>query len=69
MGSESERVMVDPKASVGDLLLINAQTPHGVETIGEDSGEDWMSFEGRWSTLFAMNKVVGGREIDDSVEV
>ena len=69
MSSVSNRVMIEKKASIGDLILINAQTPHGVATIDENLNEDWMSFEGRWTTLFAMNKIAESQQIDDSAEV
>lgn len=67
--SKTSRIAVEQRASVGDVILFNAQIPHGVETIDEHADEDWSSFRGRWMMLFAMNKVTANNRIDDSLEV
>jgi len=68
--SESgELIFLDDIAEVGDIILFNAQIPHGVKIIDEEKEEDWLSFEGRWMMIFATNKVADSNEIRDAVDL
>ena len=67
--SQNSRVAVEKSAKVGDVILFNAQIPHGVETIDETAEENWVSFKGRWMMLFAMNKINDNTKVSDSIEV
>ncbi len=64
--AEDRRVHLDDLVDYGDVTYFNAKCFHGVEPIDPDAGEDWLSFEGRWMGLFAVNKVVGNEAIPDS---
>lgn len=66
---EKELIYVDDLVEIGDVILFNAQIPHGVKTIDEDKEDDWLSFEGRWMMIFATNKVTGYNEINDSIDL
>ena len=64
-----KKVYLDDAADIGDVLYFNAQTPHGVERIDEGSASDWTSFQGRWTLLFATNKLGADTSIADSVDL
>ena len=51
--------MVEDVLDWGDVVYFNAQCPHGVEPIDPDLPMDWLSFAGRWSVIFAVNKLAG----------
>ena len=54
---------------VGDIVLFNAQTPHGVATIDPEKEVPWLSFEGRWVMLYATNKLQSEHTIQDAVDL
>jgi hypothetical protein len=64
-----ERVDVDALMDWGDLLFFNARLAHGVERVDPDVAPDWMSFEGRWMALFAVNKVAQTGDIADAIDL
>jgi hypothetical protein len=63
-----ERLYVEGPAQPGDIVLSHAQHPHGVEKIDPDAKPDWLSFEGRWSTVFAVNKLADSAHIADPID-
>lgn len=67
--NETERVILDDITNPGDAVYFNAQTFHGVECIDPDAEEDWMSFQGRWMILFAVNQVAGHSAIKSSTDL
>jgi len=66
---EGEKLYLDDITDIGDMVYINAQTPHGVERIDADATPDWLSFEGRWTLLIAINKIGDDNVIADSVDL
>ena len=64
-----EKIYLDDAADVGDVIYFNAQTPHGVERIDEGVEPDWVSFQGRWTLIFAINKLGTNKAITDSVDL
>jgi hypothetical protein len=69
LDESKDKVLVDHEVQIGDVILFNAETPHGVETIDKGAEEDWVSFIGRWMMLFAINKVQGNTSISDAKEM
>lgn len=67
--SNGDKVYIDEISELGDVVYFNPQVPHGVDCIDEDSEEDWLSFEGRWTMLFATNKVSGNKGISNAVDL
>ncbi len=67
--SGGERICLDDATEPGDVLYFNAQTPHGVERIDEGGEPDWLSFSGRWTLIFAVNKLDGNSAVGDSVDL
>jgi hypothetical protein len=66
---EKELIFIDDLAEIGDVILFNAQVPHGVKVIDEEKEEDWLSFEGRWMMIFATNKVADYNAINDAIDL
>ena len=64
-----EHIFTDDICDIGDVVLFNAQVPHGVKIIDEESQEDWLSFEGRWMMIFATNKLFDNQEISDAIDL
>lgn len=64
-----EKIYTDEISEPGDVVYYNAQIPHGVEKIDPDAEPDWVSFEGRWVLLFAVNKLGGSSAIADAVDL
>lgn len=67
--AENERLYVDDHCDVGDVVFFNAEHNHGVERIDPDADPDWLSQEGRWMALFAVNKLTGNEAIGDSTDL
>jgi hypothetical protein len=64
-----ELVMLDDITGPGDVIHTNAQVNHGVLPIDPHTKEDWLSFEGRWMLLFAINKVAGNTAIREAKDL
>jgi hypothetical protein len=60
---------LDDLMSFGDLTFFNAQIVHGVEKIDPPSQESWLSFQGRWMLLFAINKLAENNQISPSIDL
>jgi hypothetical protein len=67
--SDGERVNLDDYCDYGDVVYFNAQCTHGVQRIDPDAEPDWLSQQGRWIALFAVNKVAGNEEIGNSKDL
>lgn len=59
-------VFLDDICDYGDIIYFNAQCNHGVDKIDPDVEPDWLSQQGRWIALFAVNKLSDNLEIGDS---
>ena len=66
---EGKKILLEDFTEIGDVIYFNAQTPHGVEMIDSGSDVDWLSFEGRWMLLFAVNKLFDNNEISNSIDL
>jgi hypothetical protein len=64
-----EYVFGDDLCEIGDVILFNAQVPHGVKIIDEHKDVDWLSFEGRWMMIFATNKLQNNSSVADAVDL
>jgi hypothetical protein len=67
--SDGSRVDVDAMMDWGDILFFNARMVHGVQRVDPEADRDWLSFEGRWMALFAVNKVAQVDDIPDAVDL
>lgn len=64
-----EQIVLDDICDFGDVYYFNTQSVHGVNRIDPQAEEDWLSFEGRWMILFAVNQVAGHTAIADSKDL
>ncbi len=67
--ADGERVWLDDAAGRGGVVYFNAQLPHGVAPIDPEAPMDWLSFQGRWMLLFAVNRLAGNTSIGNSVDL
>ena len=67
--ANGEKIYLDAEADPGDVVYFNARIPHGVEIIDEHKKEDWLSFEGRWMMLFAINKLSTNNAIANALDL
>ena len=66
---ENEKLYVDDICKFGDIVYFNAKAFHGVDVIDPETPVDWLSFQGRWIILFAVNKLADNDAIGDSVDL
>jgi hypothetical protein len=66
---DGTRINLDEICELGDVVYFNARCRHGVELIDPDAELDWLSFQGRWMLLFAVNRLFDNRSIADSVDL
>jgi len=59
----------DHGAEPGDILLFDAQLPHGVSSIDPDTPRDWFSVKGRWMGFCPINRIASNPSFGDSVEL
>jgi len=69
LGSNDERIYLDDISEPGDVVLVNARIPHGVEMVDPDKPVDWLAFEGRWIMLAATNKLHDNDAVADAVDL
>ena len=67
--TNGKKVCVDEISEPGDAVYFNANMVHGVDIIDPSEKEDWISFEGRWMLLYAINKVAGNNQIGNAVDL
>ena len=61
-GADGSKLYLDDLSEPGDVVYFNASSPHGVDPIDPAEEQDWLSFEGRWMGLFAVNSVSSAPE-------
>jgi len=65
---DGERIDLEA-GDIGDVVYFNAQVCHGVAQIDPHVESDWLSFQGRWMCLFAVNRFSDNEAIADSVDL
>lgn len=68
-GAQGQRQPVDAQLQPGDVIWFHPQQPHGIETIDPEAPPDWLAFRGRWSGVFAVNKLQGEAAIADAADL
>ncbi|HVJ41293.1 MAG TPA: hypothetical protein VM639_07345 [Dongiaceae bacterium] len=66
---QGERIFIEEYAKPGDVVLFDPQMLHGVATIDPIAAPDWPSFEGRWMSIFAVNKLATNTRVAEAVDV
>lgn len=60
---------LDALLQLGDCVLFDASTAHGIDVIDPTRRSNWLDFAGRWSLLIATNKLVGNTSVADAVDL
>ena len=60
---------IEKLVNEGDVIFFNAGLLHGVKTIDKDCKLRWTDFKGRWSMLFAVNKLEDNSLIGNSIDL
>ena len=61
-----KKILLDSYAHTGDLIIIKADTPHGVDIIDINKIYKPLSFKGRWMVIFSTNKLSDNNKIKNS---
>lgn len=67
--TKNGKAFIDDICDYGDIAYFNAQCNHGVERIDPDADPDWLSQNGRWIALFAVNKLKDNSKVGDSKDL
>jgi hypothetical protein len=64
----SNIINIEDRLSKGDLIIFNADLNHGVQKIDPNKNSNWINFNGRWTMLFAVNKLANNDQISNSID-
>lgn len=67
--ASGEAVFLEKYTSPGDVVLFSPSLAHGVATIDPDKDADWLSFNGRWMAIFAVNKLATNTRVAEAVDL
>jgi len=66
---EDKKLYFDDIAKSGDVVHINAKVFHGVEKVDPGDDLDWLAFNGRWMSIFAVNQVASVETVAEAVDL
>jgi hypothetical protein len=67
--SKGEVIWIEKHTQPGDVVLFSPQLVHGVAPIDPGAALDWTMFEGRWMSIFAVNKLATNTRVAESIDV
>lgn len=67
--SQGEVTWIERYAKAGDVVLFSPKLVHGVAPIDPAKQLHWSRFEGRWMSIFAVNKLAENTTIADAIDV
>jgi hypothetical protein len=67
--TDGEVVAVENYTNPGDVVLFSPKLAHGVATIDPEKEADWLSFEGRWMGIFAVNKLASNSRVAEAIDL
>jgi hypothetical protein len=62
-------IWIEKYARPGDVVLFSPQLVHGVAPIDPEAALNWTAFEGRWMSIFAVNKLAANTRVAEAVDV
>jgi hypothetical protein len=68
-GSAGDPIWVEQHSRPGDVVLFSPKLVHGVATIDPGASVNWPSFEGRWMSIFAVNKLATNARVEEAVDL
>lgn len=61
---------LDGVLKIGDVTFMHSKIVHGVAPIDPDTkGNNWLTFDGKWSCVLAVNKVTDTVTVPDSIDL
>ena len=67
--ASGNKIDLDSKLSIGDVVFFDAALEHGVDLIDAEVTPDWLSFSGRWVLVIATNKIAGNHAVADASDL
>jgi hypothetical protein len=67
--SGGETVWIERHTNPGDVVLFSPRLVHGVDTIDPGAAVNWPAFEGRWMSIFAVNKLATNTRVAEAVDM
>lgn len=67
--SAGETIWIEQHTNPGDVVLFSPKLVHGVATIDPGARVNWPSFEGRWMSIFAVNKLATNTRVEEAVDL
>lgn len=67
--TDGEVVFIEQHTCPGDVVLFSPKLAHGVARIDPHKSADWLSFEGRWMAIFAVNKLATNTRVAEAVDL
>jgi ectoine hydroxylase-related dioxygenase (phytanoyl-CoA dioxygenase family) len=67
--SGGDVIWVEKHARPGDVVLFSPQLVHGVAPIDPKAELNWPAFEGRWMSIFAVNKLATNTRVAEAVDL
>jgi hypothetical protein len=64
--ADGSKIDLDDLVGLGGVAFFNARIVHGVDLIDSRDSTDWLSFQGRWMLLFAVNRLHSNTDIPNS---
>lgn len=67
--SSGETIWIEKYTQPGDVVLFSPTLVHGVGVIDPDETVNWPAFEGRWMSIFAVNKLAGNSRVAEATDL
>ena len=67
--SKGDVTWIERYTRPGDVVLFSSQLVHGVAAIDPGAALNWTAFEGRWMSIFAVNKLATNRRVAEALDV
>lgn len=67
--SAGETIWIEKHTDPGDVVLFSPSLVHGVSIVDPGATPDWLAFEGRWMSIFAVNKLATNTRVVEAIDV
>lgn len=67
--TKGETIWIEKHTNPGDVVLFSPKLVHGVATIDPGETLNWPAFEGRWMSIFAVNKLATNTRVTEAVDL
>jgi ectoine hydroxylase-related dioxygenase (phytanoyl-CoA dioxygenase family) len=67
--SKGKIVWIEKHTNPGDVVLFSPKLVHGVAPIDPGEPVNWAAFEGRWMSIFAVNKLATNTRVAEAIDL